>query len=258
MKQTALITLLMSLLSLAMALCSIGMSPDFTIDTVDPQIEFINPTGGEIWYIGDSHDLQWLATDTNLGADAIDIWYSLDGGASHTPLASSITGSGIINWEIPAHQTTNARIRIKATDEFGNSKLQSSSSFTISYVPPATPTGLTIDITDGINAAISWDAVTHTIAPYDTPITPDGYLILYNESPYEHDEHFYYFLGHSFTTDFTHHYVTAFRDQMYYRVIAYKIYRGEDGSSLERLIEESKSRPIPWPEAKNILSGGEK
>ncbi|NLN85425.1 MAG: hypothetical protein GX135_04890, partial [Candidatus Cloacimonetes bacterium] len=189
MKKAVLFAVLMGTLTLCLALSSIGMSPVLTIDTVDPEIEIFNPAGGELWYIGDSHDIQWTATDTNLMEDEIDIWYSLNGGSDYTALAMSIFNSGTQPWEIPAWQTQSAKIRVDAIDSFGNTASQNSNSFKIGYVPPAIPTGISVNITNEIDALISWDAVTHTIPPYNTPITPDGYIILYNESPYEYDEH---------------------------------------------------------------------
>ena len=256
MKKAVLFAVLMGTLTLCLALSSIGMSPVLTIDTVDPEIEIFNPAGGELWYIGDSHDIQWTATDTNLMEDEIDIWYSLNGGSNYTPFVMSIFNSGTQPWEIPAWQTQSAKIRVDAIDSFGNTASQNSNSFKIGYVPPAIPTGVNVEITNEIDALISWDAVTHTIPPYNTPITPDGYIILYNESPYEYDEHFYYFLGRSFTTNYTHHDVAEFRDRMFYRVLAYKNYRGEENEALQRLVEKSKSQNIPWLEAKQMLLGG--
>jgi PKD repeat protein len=50
------------------------------------------------------------------------------------------------------------------------------------YVPPAEVATPTVQIV-GNDAIISWEAVTETI--YGSPITPDLYLVLYNETPYE-------------------------------------------------------------------------
>ena len=50
--------------------------------------------------------------------------------------------------------------------------------------------------------------------------------MLYNETPYE-DDHFHYFLGRSYTTTYTHLDVAEFRNQMFYKVVAYKNYRGD-------------------------------
>ncbi|MFA5509662.1 MAG: hypothetical protein WCY64_06670 [Candidatus Cloacimonadaceae bacterium] len=255
MKKAVCSLILLGSLTLCMALSSVTLSPVFTIDTALPEIDINSPTPGQVLYIGDTHDIEWIATDTNLEEDTIDILYSLNGGSTYIPFATSIFNSGMIVWEIPAQQSSSAKIRITALDSFGNQGIKESANFTISYVPPAIPTGVNVDILENTHAQINWEAVTHTIEPYNTPITPDGYIILYNESPYEEDEHFYYFLARSYGTSYTHQDVAEFRDQMFYRVLAYKNYRGEDNDALQLLIERSKTQKIPWTEAKQILGG---
>jgi len=37
----------------------------FVLDTISPQLSH-SPNGGEAWYIGDSNDILWTASDTNL------------------------------------------------------------------------------------------------------------------------------------------------------------------------------------------------
>jgi len=110
-----------------------------------------------------------------------------------------------------------------------------------------------VDISNGIDAVLNWNPVTHNI--YSTPLTPDGYLILYNETPYE-DDHYYYFLGRSYTTSYTHHDVAEFRDQMYYRIKAYKNYRADDEALLDDLIRLSKTKSLLWKDALDLLEMG--
>ena len=49
-----------------------------------------------------------------------------------------------------------------------------------------------MDISNGVDAVIGWQPVTQTI--YGGPIVPDGYIVLYNETPYEDDDNLYYYL----------------------------------------------------------------
>ena len=257
MKKTVMLALLLGALTLCSGLSSYGDSPDFTMDTVAPQLELISPNGGESWYIGDTIAIQWNAVDTNLGPEGIELWYSLNAGMDYLSLAEGTLNSGSYAWELPAIQSLSAKVQIQASDSFGNSALASSLGlFSINYAPLAIPEGLTVDISNGVDAVLFWEAVTHTIPPYNSPITPDGYIILYNESPYEDDEHFYYFLGRSYTPGYTHHDVVEFRDQMFYRVSAYKNYTREDSEALEALLQESKMQRIPWLGVKAILTGG--
>jgi len=90
------------------------------------------------------------------------------------------------------------------------------------YVPPASPEGLVIDI-QGVNVQLTWNPVDSTI--YGEPLTPDGYIILNNEEPY--DEQFS-FLGFTSDTTYTHVFIAQYRDHMYYKVVAYKDFEGKN------------------------------
>lgn len=108
------------------------------------------------------------------------------------------------------------------------------------YVPPAAVEGLEVSVI-GDDAHLSWLPVTTTI--YDTPIDPDGYIVLYNETPYE-DEHFYYFLTFVTGTNFVHTFVAQYRQQMFYRIVAVKNYREAEIAYLMSL-NESRDR-LTW------------
>lgn len=246
--------------ALALSLAALGGligsadTPSFTLDMVNPTVDLIAPNGGEEWYIGDTHDILWNAADTNLPATPVNIWYSLNGGADYTLLAENIANSGSLPWLMPNTQSYNARVRLKVTDAYGNTTQRNSAApFAITYVPPQPPESVNVVITNAIDALITWQPVTQTI--YNTPITPDGYIILYNESPYEYDDNFYYFLGRSYTTNFTHHDVAEFRDQMYYKVVAYKNYDRATLDWLDGIAADSQER-LNWPDALNILHNG--
>lgn len=239
MRKTLLAALL-SLLGIAcIALSSTTNSALFTLDTVDPDITIIAPNGGEAWYIGDTNNILWTATDTNLTPNTIYLWYSMNGGMDYITLAEAIANSGTFPWLMPNTQSYNARVRVQAQDDFGNLTQESSASaFSITYVPPAAPGNVSVDISNNVDAVITWDPVTQTI--YGTPILPDGYIVLYNESPYEENEHFYYYLWDVTTgTIFTHVGVAQHRDQMYYRVVAYKDYDGR----LTNILAAAKADP---------------
>lgn len=208
------------------ALTGYGTTAPVINDTVNPSLSILSPNGGETWYIGDTNDIIWTASDTNLSPNSVYLWYSLNGGTNYTSLAEAIANGGSYPWELPSTQSYNAKVRIKVSDSFGNfTQIASASAFTISYVPPQEPTGVSVNTANGIDAVITWQPVTQTI--YNTPITPDGYIVLYNESPYEHDEHFYYYLWDVTSgTSFTHGGVMRRRAEMFYRVVAYKDYDG--------------------------------
>jgi len=235
------------------ALSSYTDTPAFTLDTVDPVVELIAPIGGEEWYIGDTNDILWTASDTNPSPDPMTLWYSMNGGMDYLLLEEAWPNLGSYPWAMPDYQSYSARVRIRMMDAFGNSTAKSSlSNFSITYVPPAAPQNVNVNITNVIDALIAWDPVTQTI--YGTPITPDGYIVLYNETPYE-DDQFYYFLGRTFTTSYTHHDVAEFRSQMYYRVKAYKYYTREELALLDSLAKSTGKRLL-WKDVLDIIHGG--
>jgi hypothetical protein len=240
--------------SLALGLTASYDSGYFTLDLVPPELELIAPNGGEAWYIGDTNDILWTASDTNPDPNSVYLWYSLNGGADYIPIAEAIPNGGAYPWALPSSQSYNARVRVRIGDAFGNLSQRSSlAPFAITYVPPAPPDSVFISTLNARDAVISWLPVTQTI--YGTPITPDGYLVLYNETPYE-DDQYYYFLAEVDGTSYTHQNVAHWRDQMFYRVVAFKDYDGRMARLLERL-RQDKDKPRPWSEImKGLLSEG--
>lgn len=117
------------------------------------------------------------------------------------------------------------------------------------YVPPAAVGAPAVQIL-GNDAIITWEAVTETI--YGSPITPDGYIVLYNETPYE-DENYYYFLNFVPETSYTHTFVALFRPSMFYRVVAVKFYRESEREAVAGL-RNGEDR-ITWKELKERMQG---
>ncbi|HPT72180.1 MAG TPA: carboxypeptidase regulatory-like domain-containing protein [Candidatus Cloacimonadota bacterium] len=114
------------------------------------------------------------------------------------------------------------------------------------YVPPVAPDNVEISF-NAEDASISWSPVSTSVL--GTPITPDCYMVLYNEIPND-DDHFWY-LGNTTGLNFTHQGVTLFRNSMFYRVVAVKFYRGEDEAAFNELV--SKKEQVSWKELKDLL-----
>lgn len=238
--------------SLLSALGSNLVSGPVTLDTVDPEVELSSPNGGESWYFGDTQNIQWNATDDFLQAQPILIEVSYAGNQNFTILAENYGNSGTYPWLFPEIATNNGYIKVTATDMLGNStSVYSANSFSLGYVPPKPPSGLVVDISNGIDAILNWDLVTQTI--YDTPIVPDGYLILFNETPYENDDNKYYFLGFSPTTNYTHYYAAENCDIFYYTVKTKKTFSARELAMLEEYSAKNRSKPITWQEMKAKL-----
>lgn len=234
-----------------------GTSALFTLDTVDPEVTVIDPNGGEELYIDDSHDITWSADDFGLISEPIAIEFSSDNGNTYTYIDSSLTNDGIYAWEIPEQVSNNCLVKIYAIDSFGNiGEDVSDNAFSIEYIPPASPTWIEIDLSNETDAVISWASVDTTI--FGTPITVDGYIVLYNETPYEDDQYYYFLTAtDSTTTSYTHTRVVEFRDQMFYKVLAYKDYTGDIGKFLDlvlnrqnNLFAEKPRQSLRWLEIK--------
>jgi hypothetical protein len=75
-------------------------------------------------------------SDEKTEADSVDVAYSTDGGTNWIDIATVTDGNQSIDWTVPSTETSNALIRVTATDTVGNTaRDRSNSSFSIS-VPP--------------------------------------------------------------------------------------------------------------------------
>ncbi len=231
-------------------------SDDFAMDTIDPQVQILYPVGGEEWFINTPQNILWAAQDHSFSDTPISLWYSTNSGADYQMIQENLANSGTYVWQISAVQTDHAKVRIMTVDSFGNAgEVSSPQTFSIIHLPPAAPENLVVDTANGLHALLSWDAVTQTIPPYNLPFSPDGYIILYNETPAE-DEQSYYFLGRSYINSFAHLDVVEFRNQMFYMVKAYKNYSRAEAEALEALLQSSKTQRITWDAAKALLNQG--
>lgn len=231
---------------------SFGVSSIFVMDTIDPTLDLTSPDGGEEWYIGSTHDILWSASDNNLPANPIDIEFA-NSGSNFETLSENELNDGIFAWEIPTTTTEQGRIKIIVADTFGNLVEDvSASTFIIGYVPPQPPQNVTVDISNGIDAVISWQAVTHNTQGEE--ITPDGYIVLYNETADEN----YYFLTATSELSTIHHRVAEFRAQQFYQVVAYIDHTGRLQEAIANYELRNKNlrnmeSKITWAELKEEL-----
>jgi len=261
MKRIGLVFLPFIILPLSIfALVGEGTYGSFTMDTVNPEVTVNSPNGGEELYIGDSHNIIWNATDYELATNSVTILYSSNNGNDYDILDSLEVNDGTYSWELPSITSLVNLVKIKTEDNFGNiGEDISNAVFSIIYegVPPAPPESIIIDISNEIDAIITWTEVDTTIN--GNPIAIDGYIVLYNETVCEDSINCYYFLAatNSATTSYTHLRVAEFRDQMFYIVVAYKDYRGNIERTLTEianpnnfLFDELEINRLSWNELK--------
>ena len=140
------------------------------------------------------------------GSVAITEWLWDFGDSNNSPLQNPAN-----EYLLPGIYT----VSLTVTDENDSTNTEIKTNYiTVEYVPPAPPSDVQVDILYP-DAVISWTAVDTTI--FGTPITPDGYVVYYNE--FQDDR--YYFLAFTTNTSHTHYNVAQFADQMFYRVVAY-------------------------------------
>jgi hypothetical protein len=97
--------------------------------TVFSQVVVTAPNGGEIWYVGESHDITWAPS--GIGGDVF-IEYSTNSGSTWLVIVSATPDDGSYAWTIPNTTTINGRAKIThltCTNNFD----ESDADFTITY-----------------------------------------------------------------------------------------------------------------------------
>jgi hypothetical protein len=84
-------------------------------DNTPPSVTVTSPNGGEIWYFCGTQNITWTATDAS-GVDSVSIYYSFNGGAEYTLIASSEANDGTYAWTVPDEFTEEALVKIVAYD----------------------------------------------------------------------------------------------------------------------------------------------
>ncbi len=103
------------------------------------------------------------------------------------------------------------------------------------YAPPKIPENVQVSFQNS-NALIEWDDVTENI--YDSPVNPAGYIVYYSEISNESD--YFFYLGFTEDTSFTHYRVGDFSNYMFYKVVAYVDLRSDVIRQLKKYQQENK------------------
>jgi hypothetical protein len=217
-----------------------GYSVPTLNDTVDPSVTLLTPLPGEIWYMGQTKDINWLATDTNLSEYGIWVYYSLDNGNSFIPLAGPLANTGTCSFTIPEEESDVARVKVIAIDNFGN-VTPATNRLSFSYCPPQSVQNVEVNVTGNL-IVITWQAVTQNLLL--DPISPDGYLLFESDLPSQNPED-YLLLANTVDTSYTFQHDPQVSRKFYY-VVAYK-------GSLDRLLPQSVISHEPSPTLREII-----
>jgi hypothetical protein len=133
------------------------------VDSTPPSITastLTSPNGGENWKVGTQETITWdkdTITETNL--KGINLYYSTDGGATWTAIATNEANGGTYTWTVPGAISTNCKVKIEAEDMAGNKVSDvSDGTFTIYGVDNSAPT---VSLTAPTNNA--WIGGTYTV-----------------------------------------------------------------------------------------------
>lgn len=108
-------------------------------DTTPPVVQVLTPNGGQTFTANRATNITWSASDAS-GIAGVNLHLSLNNGASYQPLALGLANSGSFSW-VPANRpTAQARIKVVATDSYGNSTNDVSNAVFAIVSPPFTNT----------------------------------------------------------------------------------------------------------------------
>ncbi len=156
------------------------------VDGTNPAVTVIDPDGGEYLKGGQSSDITWSATDTNIDANSIKIEY-YDGSTWQT-IATGEANDGTYTWNpVPSLNISTAKVRVTASDLAGNSTSdESDAAFTIDSIAPVvdsisanqggpelTPSGVALQGTVFIAVATS-DNLSGVAGAPTVTVTPNG------------------------------------------------------------------------------------
>jgi len=121
----------------------VHLVPSTGADITPPEVIVLIPNGGETYEGNSGTTVQWFANDPS-GVASVDLYVSLDNGATFKPVALGLSNSGSVTW-FPANRPTDQAVfRVEATDNaFNVGRDDSDNVFTISSPPGgAVPTTL--------------------------------------------------------------------------------------------------------------------
>jgi hypothetical protein len=106
-----------------------------TIWVGPPRIEVTSPNGGEVWFVGETHNITWFSEDFT--GPNVKLEFSTDAGVNWMPIMNSTPNDGVHPWLIPDTLSTQCRVRV--SDEADGIPFDiSDSNFTITREPDFT------------------------------------------------------------------------------------------------------------------------
>lgn len=100
-----------------------GTQPEavLIVDTTPPAVRITSPSGGEVFSSGANLQVQWVATDANLGDKCVDVQMSSDGGQTWRNAAQGLPNTGNALIPLPGAAMERYTVKVRVTDQSGNS-----------------------------------------------------------------------------------------------------------------------------------------
>ncbi len=115
-----------------------GSGKLFLGDMIDPTVAVLAPNGGEVHSLGSVVNLLWNANDALGGVTAVDLELSRTGPAGPwESIATGVSNTGTFEWLASGPATSQAILRVRASDAAGNTGLDVSDQ-TWTLEPPVT------------------------------------------------------------------------------------------------------------------------
>jgi hypothetical protein len=98
---------------------STNLTPSVGVDATPPSVTVFSPNGGETTTGNAATTVSWVATDAS-GIAGVEIYVSLDGGSSYTPVIKNLPNTGNFTWYVANRPTSKAMIKVEAIDNAAN------------------------------------------------------------------------------------------------------------------------------------------
>ena len=100
--------------------CGADFAPQHYATPATPSVTLNNPNGGESWTVGDSQDINWVASG-GTGSLSVGLYYSTTGEyGTYNPIATGLPNTGSYSWTVPNAPSTNVFVKAVVTDASSN------------------------------------------------------------------------------------------------------------------------------------------
>jgi hypothetical protein len=108
------------------------------------------PNGGEEWIEGENYNITWESSGS---PDSINLYYSVDNGATYTEIITNEADDGIYSWLVPNEPTSDAKVKIEAIKDTTIATDESDTVFTIE----ASVLSITLRTADDLADFTTWE-----------------------------------------------------------------------------------------------------